>query len=310
MSFIKLQIRRDTSANWTLQKPILASGEMGIDLDTYQFKIGDGITIWPLLPYAGIIGPTGPAGPGPASGTGDTGPTGDTTVTGNTGPVSSSPTGPTGRTGSPGPAGIRGSTGSITTTGPTGPTGRIGPTGSTGPAAFTGFTGPTGPTGQGFTGPTGSTSSVTGPTGATSTGPAGPTGRNGSSMAYGYITLALATASTFETTAGTYNFTNFPSAIGTWTIGATFLNLNFNPSYTISSSVPPNINGTIQWATTAGGNLNVFPISPGVYLSSTIQAVVDWTGTNWRLALTIIGNPFTSPNTSANSTILYLTVFN
>ena len=310
MPFIQLQIRRDTSSNWTSQNPVLASGEIGINLDTYQFKIGDGVTIWSLLPYAGIIGPTGLAGPDVASGTGDTGPTGGNTVAGNTGSVGDSPTGPTGRTGPTGPVGIRGPTGSITTTGPTGVTGPAGPTGLTGPAAFTGITGPTGPTGLGFTGPTGPTSSVTGPTGSDYTGSTGPTGKNGSIVSYGYITFALKTAATFEPGSG-YTFSNFPPSIGTWTIGETYLNLTFNTAYNVSTSVPPNINGTLQWATVAGsGFLSVVPISPGVYSSAYIQTVLDWTGSNWRLSITPTANSFISPNTSANSSILYLTVFN
>jgi len=309
MPFIQLQIRRDTSNNWTSQNPVLASGEIGINLDTYQFKIGDGIKIWSLLPYAGILGPTGSVGPDATGGTGNTGPTGRNTVTGNTGATGASPTGPTGRTGPTGPTGIRGPTGSITITGPTGNTGLTGSTGSTGPAAFTGITGPTGGIGQGPTGPTGPTSSVTGPTGLGYTGETGPTGGIGAIMSYGYITFALLTAGSFTTTGGTFDFTNFPSAIGTWTIGGAYLNLTFNASYNVSS-VPPNINGTLQWATTAGSTTNVVPISPGVYLTNYIQTVLDWTGTNWRLSLSIVGSPFSSPNTNANSTTLYLTVFN
>jgi hypothetical protein len=129
-------------------------------------------------------------------------------------------------------------------------------------------------------------------------------------MNYGYITLALAIGgASFSTSNGSYDFTNFPSSIGTWSIGAAYLNLTFNASYNVQY-VPPNINGTFQWATTAGsGNLNVVPISPGVYLTNYVQTVLDWTGTNWRLSLSIVGTPFTSPNTNANSTILYLTVF-
>jgi len=162
---------------------------------------------------------------------------------------------------------------------------------------------------QGSTGPTGPLSSVTGPTGLSYTGSTGSTGGIGAIMSYGYITVALASSSAFATTG--YDFTNFPSAIGTWsTPAAAYLNLTFNASYNVSS-VPPNINGTLQWKTTAGsGNLYVVPISPGVYLSGYVQTVLDWTGTNWRLSLSIVGSPFASPNTNANSTILYLTVFN
>jgi hypothetical protein len=62
MPHIQIQFRRDTSVSWTFANPVLASGEMGIELDTKQFKIGDGTTRWSLLPYGGIQGPVGPAG--------------------------------------------------------------------------------------------------------------------------------------------------------------------------------------------------------------------------------------------------------
>lgn len=46
-----IQIRRDTAANWTSANPILAQGEQGYELDTYRFKIGDGVTAWNSLRY-------------------------------------------------------------------------------------------------------------------------------------------------------------------------------------------------------------------------------------------------------------------
>lgn len=62
MPFIQLQFRRDTSINWSVNNPTLASGEMGIETDTSLFKIGIG-TFWNLTPYGGLRGPTGPTGP-------------------------------------------------------------------------------------------------------------------------------------------------------------------------------------------------------------------------------------------------------
>ena len=41
-----LQMRNDTAANWTSRNPILAKGEMGVEIDTKKFKFGDGITSW------------------------------------------------------------------------------------------------------------------------------------------------------------------------------------------------------------------------------------------------------------------------
>ena len=63
MPYIQLQFRRDTSCNWQQMNPLLASGEMGVELDTHTFKIGDGCLRWNDLPYGGLRGPPGPPGP-------------------------------------------------------------------------------------------------------------------------------------------------------------------------------------------------------------------------------------------------------
>lgn len=47
----KIQIRRDTTSNWSSANPVLSSGELGINLTTGQFKIGDGSTAWNSLNY-------------------------------------------------------------------------------------------------------------------------------------------------------------------------------------------------------------------------------------------------------------------
>ena len=47
----RIQLRRDTSGNWTTNNPVLASGELGIETDTNQVKIGNGIGNWDVLPY-------------------------------------------------------------------------------------------------------------------------------------------------------------------------------------------------------------------------------------------------------------------
>ena len=77
----QIQLRNDTAANWTSANPTLAVGEMGVESDTDQFKIGDGSTAWNSLGYGGIQGPTGPTGAdstvtGPTGATGPTGPDG------------------------------------------------------------------------------------------------------------------------------------------------------------------------------------------------------------------------------------------
>ena len=47
----RIQIRRDTAANWTSANPILAQAEIGEELDTKKAKIGDGTTAWVSLDY-------------------------------------------------------------------------------------------------------------------------------------------------------------------------------------------------------------------------------------------------------------------
>ena len=49
----RIQLRNDTAANWTTHNPVLLAGEVGIELDTKKFKIGDGATAWSALAYAG-----------------------------------------------------------------------------------------------------------------------------------------------------------------------------------------------------------------------------------------------------------------
>jgi hypothetical protein len=61
----KIQLRRDTSANWTTNNPILAAGEVAFTSDVFytgtdqqRFKIGDGVQTWSQLDYV----PEGGAG--------------------------------------------------------------------------------------------------------------------------------------------------------------------------------------------------------------------------------------------------------
>lgn len=53
----QIQLRRDTTANWNATNPVLASGEIGVNTDTNQFKIGDGVLTWGALSYGGLVGP-------------------------------------------------------------------------------------------------------------------------------------------------------------------------------------------------------------------------------------------------------------
>ena len=47
----RIQMRRDTAANWAAENPTLASGEWGFETDTGQIKIGDGVSNWAALLY-------------------------------------------------------------------------------------------------------------------------------------------------------------------------------------------------------------------------------------------------------------------
>jgi Major tropism determinant N-terminal domain/PQQ-like domain len=47
----RIQLRRDTAANWSSTNPTLAQGEIGIDLTNNKIKIGTGTTAWNSLAY-------------------------------------------------------------------------------------------------------------------------------------------------------------------------------------------------------------------------------------------------------------------
>lgn len=49
---VQIQLRNDTSTNWTSYNPTLAQGELGIETDTQKYKLGDGTTAWTSLSYA------------------------------------------------------------------------------------------------------------------------------------------------------------------------------------------------------------------------------------------------------------------
>lgn len=59
---INIQLRRDSANNWAAQNPVLASSELAAETNTRKIKIGDGVTPWNSLPYAGTLGPAGLAG--------------------------------------------------------------------------------------------------------------------------------------------------------------------------------------------------------------------------------------------------------
>lgn len=47
----RIQLRRDTAANWTSVDPTLSVGEAGVETDTLKVKVGDGSTAWTALTY-------------------------------------------------------------------------------------------------------------------------------------------------------------------------------------------------------------------------------------------------------------------
>jgi hypothetical protein len=69
---VQIQLRRGDSEEWTSIDPILAEGEIGTELDTGKWKVGDGTSKWSELEYStgpsGPVGPTGPEGPRRPSG--------------------------------------------------------------------------------------------------------------------------------------------------------------------------------------------------------------------------------------------------
>jgi trimeric autotransporter adhesin len=84
---VRIQLRRDTAANWTSSNPVLRAGEVGIETDTLKFKVGNGTSTWTQITgYANITpssltsslaayiesGDLGqPSGPAQLTGTGD-----------------------------------------------------------------------------------------------------------------------------------------------------------------------------------------------------------------------------------------------
>jgi hypothetical protein len=103
MNTFTFQFRRGTAIEWTTKNPILHAGEIGFELDSKRFKIGNGLTLWAALPYfdnhdvvlqmiedaviEGVPGPQGPAGPtGPQGIPGVTGPQGPQGIQGPAGP--------------------------------------------------------------------------------------------------------------------------------------------------------------------------------------------------------------------------------
>ena len=50
-NYVKIQIRRDSSANWSSNDPTLAIGELGADMTMHRLKVGDGVNSWNALTW-------------------------------------------------------------------------------------------------------------------------------------------------------------------------------------------------------------------------------------------------------------------
>jgi hypothetical protein len=174
VAVLRFVLRQGTADLWAARNPILLAGEEGLETDTRNRKIGDGVTHWNDLPYAGgpkgdqgpqgLRGPQGLLGPKGDQGIqgpqGVPGPKGDQGIQGNVGPRGlqglqgiQGPKGDQGLPGQTGPQGEPGYTGPI---GPEGPPGDLGPAGPPGPKGDPGTQGLKGDQGiQGVAGPKG-----------------------------------------------------------------------------------------------------------------------------------------------------------
>ncbi len=53
---VRIQLRRDTAANWSSTNPTLRAGEIGIETDTLKFKVGNGSSPWnSITAYANVV---------------------------------------------------------------------------------------------------------------------------------------------------------------------------------------------------------------------------------------------------------------
>jgi hypothetical protein len=191
-----IQLRNGNAADWLAvdggNGPVLYVGELGFELDTRKFKLGDGTTAWVNLPYvnnavvnsgiaANIVGVASAWPPVVSPNVNDIYILPDPTPTGT--PAEFSAYNGALWTGSnwinvgslvigTGPVGAIGATGATGLQGPSGPQGVQGNPGATGigiqgPTGVDGLMGPSGPAVPGATGPIGQTGA---------TGPIGPTG--------------------------------------------------------------------------------------------------------------------------------------
>lgn len=51
---VNIQLRRGNASEWTSANPVLMEGELGLELDTGKYKIGNGSTAWNSLSYSSL----------------------------------------------------------------------------------------------------------------------------------------------------------------------------------------------------------------------------------------------------------------
>lgn len=131
---VRVQHKRMSASDWASSTLVLLDGELGVESDTGNVKVGNGRDQFSALQY--LTGPKGDRGD-----RGETGPRGADGVMrfeALTSEQRESLRGPQGSTGQTGPQG---------NTGPAGPAGPRGPEGQRGPQGLPGPTGPQGPRG-------------------------------------------------------------------------------------------------------------------------------------------------------------------
>lgn len=69
MAVSKIQLRRDSAADWTSNNPTMSLGEFGHETDTSKFKVGDGSTAWTSLGYVSDVSLYLPLAGGTVTGT-------------------------------------------------------------------------------------------------------------------------------------------------------------------------------------------------------------------------------------------------
>lgn len=263
----RIQLRRDTAANWESVNPVLREAEIGVDLtgneDGPQIRVGDGITAWnDLIPIAAGAGAEGPQGPaGPAGADGEPGADGEEVEirvdsdniewrrgTGDWELLVelSTLTGPAGATGATGAAGATGATGAAGADGKTWHSGSGVPSGGTGAngdfyldTAASAWYGPK------TAGAWGSAHSLVGATGAT--GAAGATGATGPAGADGDDGLNGESAPQYIL----YNGTSWPSRASATPAGYTGIMIYFSVGFPAAPNPLDMEDGDLWWGSNA-----------------------------------------------------------